>query len=83
MEAGLVESNERCQKSGRFISFAYIQYITYEFVTGCSSTWHKLGIYNIYVHRGSIKFQVAAKCVLSSYKMLQPYTLSAWISEPS
>lgn len=49
VEAGLVDCNERYQKSGRFISFAYIQYITYEFVTGCSSTWHKLGIYNIYI----------------------------------
>ena len=49
VEAGLVDCNERYQKSGRFISFAYIQYITCEFVTGCSSTWHKLDIY-IYIN---------------------------------
>ena len=33
----------------------YSTYITYEFVTGCSSTWHKLGIYiYIFVDKGSI-----------------------------
>ena len=43
VEAGLVESNERYPKSGRLI------------VTGCSSTWHKLGIYiYIYIDRVSI-----------------------------
>lgn len=29
------------------------------------------------------RWQQSAEIILSSYKMLQPYTLSAWISEPS